>query len=186
VRSLTGIAGEPMRLTSSPDCSRILFEMATNQPGWLEGTTYRNATVWSLSVDGSELQLLATTRRENDPGSDSDDPKIDNPVFSLDGNSVVLTEDYFSGVTFVREWYSDDLYQVITLENSGLTYSISADGPDLRLPLGGSYPAQVMRQVDSEGSVVPMSEMVISTLSLTPGVAGPVENPGSCRSGRIS
>jgi hypothetical protein len=98
----------------------------------------------------------------------------------------MLTEDYFSGVTFVREWYSDDLYQVITLENSGLTYSISADGPDLRLPPDGSYPAQVMRQVDSEGSVVPTSEMVISTLSLTPGVAGPVENPGSCRSGRIS
>jgi Tol biopolymer transport system component len=179
IRSLAEIDGDPYRITASRDGSRILFEMMTKVPSWLESITYRNATVWSMNVDGSDLKQFATTRRVDDPDSDTDDPRINNPVFSLDDTEVLLTEDYFSGIAFVREWYDDDLYEVIPLENSGLMYSVPADSENLPLPPDGTYPARVMRSVNSEGEVVPVDEMIISTLKLVPKVASPTENPGS-------
>ncbi|MEJ2622210.1 MAG: hypothetical protein P8163_18755 [Candidatus Thiodiazotropha sp.] len=179
VRSLADMTGEPSRLTASPDGTRILFELVTKQPTWLESTTYRNATVWSMNQDGTNLHLFATTRRENDANTDTDDPRVNNPVFSLDGQSVMLTEGYFSGIAFVREWYSDDLYEIISIENTGLMYAISANSTATRLPPDGSYPARVMRSLDSEGTITPLGEMIISTLSLAPKVDSPPENPGS-------
>ena len=179
IRDLSAMDGYPYRLTPSRDGSKILFEMVTKVPSWLESITYRDATVWELNINGSDLKLFATSRREDDPNSDYDNPRVNNPVFTLDGSEVLLTEDYFSGIAFVREWYSDDLYEVISLENSGLMFAVSSESTGIALPPDGSFSARIMRSKNSEGELVPLDEMIISNLALVPKVAEPVENPGS-------
>ncbi|MEW8625915.1 MAG: hypothetical protein AB2551_09200 [Candidatus Thiodiazotropha sp.] len=179
IRDLSAMDGYPYRLTPSRDGSKILFEMVTKVPSWLESITYRDATVWELNINDSDLKLFATSRREDDPNSDYDNPRVNNPVFTLDGSEVLLTEDYFSGIAFVREWYSDDLYEVISLENSGLMFAVSSESDGIALPPDGSFSARIMRSKNSEGELEPLDEMIISNLALVPKVAAPVENPGS-------
>jgi hypothetical protein len=44
----TGIAGYPSRIRTSPDGSKIIFEMVTGGPMLFETVSYRDATVMNI------------------------------------------------------------------------------------------------------------------------------------------
>jgi Tol biopolymer transport system component len=128
VASLADIPGFSTRLRASRDGGRIVFEMATDVPSWLETITFRDATVWMMNIDGSNLHLFATSSRENDPDDEYDDPRINNPVWSLDGNKVIVTEGFLSGIGEVgdTEYVPAGLY--------GTTYLLPATESEHALP----------------------------------------------------
>jgi hypothetical protein len=73
--------GIPTQLAVSPDGSKLAFTLSTNQSfEAIHGTT------WILSLVDNHLLQLTNTPGENDPSTTTDDPFINFPTWSPDGN----------------------------------------------------------------------------------------------------
>ncbi len=135
---LSDVRGYPGRVNVSPDGTGILFEMITNTSVWASSVRYRDATVWAVNVDGKNLRQVATTSREDDPEKDYDDPRVNMPVWSPDGQFLLLTEDYASGLPgwLIYDYNVDVGYNVnlMPIINDALTYILPADSIDQKLP----------------------------------------------------
>ncbi len=153
VADLSGIEGTAIWLAASPDGSSVLFEMATGTNPFNSTVSYRNATVWSVNTDGTELKQIATSARPDDPATDSDDPQVNAPTWSPDGSMLLLTEAFTSGGVV------DDvpvIPTVIPIDNPGITYLVPATIDSVALPptefaADGITPLEVL---GSNGTVV--------------------------------
>lgn len=121
IATLDSVPGSPWRFKVSPDGKEVIIEMVTKAPSWLETVTYRNATIWRMNMDGSNLRQFATTT--------ADEPRLNNPLWSLDGEKVVVTEGFFSGVMITPdyEWTNPGEYIILPGPSSGLTFIVPAD-----------------------------------------------------------
>jgi Tol biopolymer transport system component len=181
VKSLAGIAGYPSRMRTNPDGSKIIFEMVTGGPMLFETVSYRDATVWMMNVDGTGLKLYATTQREDDPSVESDDPRLNNPMWSPDGDKIITMEGYFSGVGIVYDDLDltpDSDYIVVPTDRKGLTYVVPANENEVKLPPNGEFQASILSALGSDGAI-PFVESVDSHLFLVPNAETPVEIAGS-------
>jgi Tol biopolymer transport system component len=182
VNSLEGVTGWPGRINVSPDGSKIVFEMITGRSGIFETVFHREATAWMMNIDGSDLHMLATSNKYDDPDTDIDDPRINNPVWSIDGKKVLLTEGYIDGaaVVPVLDMFSEyvDHYISVPVDATGLCYAISSQERGVGLPPDGSLMATIVTKMQG-GEHVPLIADYDSTLMLVPAAVTPPENPGS-------
>jgi Tol biopolymer transport system component len=181
VQSLSGIPGVPARIRTSPDGTKIIFEMVTGGPMLFETVSYRDATLWMMKTDGSELREFATTRRADDSSVESDDPRVNNPLWSIAGDRVIAMEGYFSGVGVAY----DDLdlnpnsdFIIVPVDRKGLTYSIPAAENTVTLPPDGQIEASILVRLEND-EVKPFIESCDDHLFLVPTVDSPDEVPGS-------
>lgn len=137
--------GEPNNIKASPDGTRVLFEMVTGGSSFFSTVSYRNATVWEFNLINHEFKQYITSRREDDPSTDFDDPQVNSPIWSPGGERIMATEDYTSGVfstitpgdIFVGWEGWRDLI-VVPLEASGLTYIMRSTEESIQLPSDGT------------------------------------------------
>ena len=130
---MSDIAGTPGRIAVSPDGSHILFEMVTDNSLFISSVSFRDATVWGVNIDGSNLRRIATTSRTDDTGQTIDDPQVNMPVWSPDGEDFLLTENFTSGGLIL----TDDAFvvlDVLPVSNRGLTYVLKTDIGEQYLP----------------------------------------------------
>ncbi|MEJ2622040.1 MAG: hypothetical protein P8163_17840 [Candidatus Thiodiazotropha sp.] len=154
ILSVNHLAGKPARLRVNPQGTKIVFEMVTGGPGsFLETASYRYATVWMVNADGSDLHLYATSRHEVDSSGNADEPKINNPVWSLDGENILLTEGYFSGIAGVTDPFDlnpeGELF--IPLGVYGLTYILPTTASDIRLPPNNDIHGAILSVSGNDG-----------------------------------
>jgi hypothetical protein len=182
VNSLDGFIGSPGRINVSPDGSKIVFEMITGQSGIFETVFHREATAWMMNIDGSDPHLLATSNKHDDPTTDVDDPRLNNPVWSLDGSKVLLTEGYIDGaaVVPVLDLFGEyiDHYISVPVDATGLCYAISSEERGAGLPPDGNILATIVTKLEG-GDPVPLIADYDSVLTLVPSATLPPENPGS-------
>jgi hypothetical protein len=79
--------GTPVQLAVSPDGSRLAFTLKS-----YENTAAIFGTVWVANLDGSRYVQLAMTPGENDPDQSTDDPIINYPTWSPDGNWIAVVD----------------------------------------------------------------------------------------------
>ena len=138
--TLPPLGGSPTRFRVSPDGQQVLFEVVSGTPHFLTAFDFREATVWIMDIDGANLRQLADTSRPslyND--IDYDDPLINQPVWSLDSQHVLVTEGYKTGATFLTDSIdatqpSIDLLEAITVNLPFTTYLMPTNSALTRLP----------------------------------------------------
>ncbi|MGQ7842850.1 hypothetical protein ACUNV4_00130 [Granulosicoccus sp. 3-233] len=162
VVDMSDVPGYPSRLDVSPDGSQILFEMVTRTSLWLAGVHYRDATVWAVDVDGTNLRQVATSSREDDPDSDYDDPQVNMPVWSPDGQSILLTEGFTSGGAVWVDY--NYMANVLPIIGDSLTYVLPADAVAQTLP-PAQYTADGARPLLSLGSGSRVGAVTVDPLS---------------------
>ncbi len=149
VVSIAHLDGWPQNLSASPtEELQFAFEMATKVPVLFDYSNYREATVWSVNGDGSNLHQVATMADYD--GNISEQPEVNNPLWSLDGNylmmsvgvsssMVVIWEEQYSSATDDYEpVYIDD---VITAKSEGFMYLLPRDARDIVFLGEQSFPA---------------------------------------------
>ena len=146
--SLQSIPGSPRNIKVSPDGEYLVFEMVTGTPHFLSGSSFRNASVYRVKTDGSELTQVATM--ENTTGLSTDEPRVNNPVWSLDGqflmmsvgvsaSSVVFWESSYSPVT--NDYEPLAISDIIVASSPGFMYVLPGNAADVRFLDGQFYPA---------------------------------------------
>jgi hypothetical protein len=148
VVSIAHLNGWPQNLAVSPgDELRFAFEMAIKAPTWLEGNSYRDATVWRVEGDGSNLQQVATMADYN--GNISESPRINNPLWTLDGNYLLMSAGVSSSVVVSwGEQYNPETDQyepsyiedVVSSNTEGFMYLLPDDASDVVLLGEQSFP----------------------------------------------
>ena len=147
---MSNVAGVPGRVAVSPDGTQVMFEMITENSAWLSTVSYRNATAWAVGIDGSNLRRVATSSRSDEPDHTCDDPQVNMPVWSVDGSTVLLTEDYTSGGVVLTDDDADVVVDYIPVSNQGLTYAMPAEFSEQQLP-PASYSTTGVRPVLGTG-----------------------------------
>jgi len=137
------LTGKAVNLKASPDGSRVLFEVVTDASSWLSTVSFREATVWEFNLDTLQFSEYVTSRRENE------EPQINTPVWSPDGNQIIITEDYTGGVAssitpgdFFTGWDGWKELIIVPLEVSGVNYVSDATEPSMLLPPAGDSSAR--------------------------------------------
>jgi len=170
--SLQGIQGSPRNIKVSPDGQYLVFEMVTDVPPYLAAVIYRNASVYRVKTDGTELTLVATMA--NSSGLSVDEPRVNNPLWSLDGQflmmsvgvssaAVIIWEQSYSSVTDDYEPLS--ISDVIVASSEGFMYLLPSNASDVVFLNGQSFPAIAH---NSGGTPAPYQ---ISSLHIEPGAA---------------
>ncbi|MEJ2621913.1 MAG: hypothetical protein P8163_17155 [Candidatus Thiodiazotropha sp.] len=179
IHALEGIRGFPARFKISPDGQKVVFEMVTGTPGVFEFSTYRDATVWMMNIDGSDLHLFAGSNKPDDPSTDSDDPQLNNPIWTLDGTKVLVGEGYFDTIT--EDYVVEPVpgYIIVPWEFPGLTYILSADEREAGLPPDGTLLTSVLVETDDWGNIEPVIIKPDSELDIVAGFDLPAEDAGS-------
>jgi len=168
--SLQQIPGSPRNIRISPDGENLVFEMVTGSPSFLSGSNFRNASVYRVKTDGTELALVGTMA--NTTGLSTDEPRVNNPVWSLDGQFLLMS----AGVSATAAVFWDTSYSpvtddyaplsisdVIVASSPGFMYVLPNNASDVELLNGQSYPAIAH---NDGGTPAPYQ---ISTLHIEPG-----------------
>jgi len=136
VATLPPLPGSPSRFRVSPDGTQVLFEVFIGGPVALTFFEFREATVWIMNIDGTNLRQLADTSREKI--SESDEPLINQPVWSPDSQNVLITENYKFGThtASVTDIESPTLEstEIFVVNYNYLTYIMPANSPLTLLP----------------------------------------------------
>lgn len=168
--SLEGIPGTPRNIKTSPDGEYLVFEMVTGVPPFLASVSYRDASVYRVKTDGSELTLVATMT--NSSGLSVDEPRVNNPLWSLDGQFLMMSVGVSSAAVIIWDLsYSpvtDDyepltISDVIVASSEGFMYLLPKNASDVVFLNGQSYPAIAH---NSGGTPVPYQ---VSALHIEPG-----------------
>ena len=144
--SLENIPGSARNIKISPDGEYLVFEMVTGTPQFLSGSSYRNASVYRVKTDGTELSLVATMADTTGVS----EPRVNNPMWSLDGNFLMMSVGVSASATFFWDSsYSsvtDDyeplsISEVIVASSPGFMYVLPKDASNVVFLDGQSYPA---------------------------------------------
>lgn len=154
IADLTGVFGNPAKINVDPTGTQVLFEMWTASNNFLSTVQFREATVWSVNIDGSSLRQRVTSTRSLQAGSNSD-PQVNAPTWSPDGNWFLVTEGYTSGGVIDGSTASPG---IIAINNNGVTYVVSANAEPIDLPedSNSSDSASPLLRARDTGSVGPI------------------------------
>lgn len=134
--TLPPLPGDPTRFRISPDGQQVLFEVVSGYPVALTGFSFREATVWVMNVDGSNLRKLADTSRP--PTITNEAPRVNQPVWSPDSQNLLLTENYKSGFSVVTGTDINsptlDSSEIYTVNYDYLTYIMPSNSELTLLP----------------------------------------------------
>jgi len=134
VVNLPPLPGSPARFRISPDGKQVLFEVVSRYPTALTTFSFREATIWIMDIDGSNLRKLADTSRQPTYGI----PRVNQPVWSPDAQNVLMTENYKSGFTPVTGVDSTSLTlestELATVNYDYMTYIVPANSELTLLP----------------------------------------------------
>jgi WD40 repeat protein len=163
--------GKPVEISVSPDGTQLIFELYTRVcPGFVN---CREATVWMMNIDGSELHLLATTNDE--------EPMVNSTVWSPDGKWVATVEGYFGGMVEVYdpiqpggEWHWKALDGV-----PGVLYAIPSTSESVTLPGNGGSGVVPIAETTSDGLLSPMRAGYIPEMKWLPDIPIATEERGS-------
>jgi len=144
--SLQQIPGSPRNIKVSPDGEYLVFEMVAGTPQFLSGSQYRNASVYRVKTDGTELSLVATM----EGATVVSEPRVNNPMWSLDGQFLMMSVGV--SATAVPIWDSTlspvtgdyeplSISEVIVASSPGFMYVLPKDATDVVFLNGQSYPA---------------------------------------------
>jgi len=146
--SLENIPGSPRNIKISPNGEYLVFEMVTGSPSFLSGSNFRNASVYRVKTDGTELSLVGTM--VNTTGLSTDEPRVNNPLWSLDGQFLMMSV----GVSATAAVFWDSSYSpvtddyeplsisdVIVASSPGFMYVIPHNAANVAFLNGQSYPA---------------------------------------------
>ena len=169
--SLQHIPGRPRNIRTSPDGEYLVFEMVTAVPPALAaGLNYRNASVYRVKTDGTDLALVGTMT--NATGISTDEPRVNNPLWSLDGQFLMMSVGVSSAAVFF--WDSSyspvtDDYEPLTISDiivassEGFMYLLPRDASDVVFLNGQFYPAIAY---NNDGAPAPYR---VSSLHIEPG-----------------
>ena len=148
--TLPDLEGSASRFRLSPDGTQVLIEVVTRVPPVLSGVAYREATIWQMDIDGSNLRkLVDTSRLSSSGGGGFDEPRVNQPVWSPDSEHVLVTENYTSGaaVTFYGTETENMTYiesvSVVPVNRPDASYIIPANSELQRLPPASYSPTGV-------------------------------------------
>ncbi len=168
--SLERIPGTPRNIKVSPDGNYMVFEMVTAVPPFLAAVNYRNASVYRAKTDGSELTLVGTM--VNSTGLSTDEPRVNNPLWSLDGQFLMMSVGVSSAaVIFWEQSYSsvtDDyeplfITDVIVANSEGFMYLLPNYATDVVFLNGQARPTVAY---NNSGAPAPYP---VSALHIEPG-----------------
>ena len=141
IASAPEFAGLGKRFRISPDGQQVLFELVSDLPPTLSTIDYREATVWQMNTDGSNLRQIADTSRLASYNEDGyDDARVNQPVWSPDSQHLLMTENFTSGA--VTTFYGTETDTNFYIESSettpidlpDITYIMPAITEFVRLP----------------------------------------------------
>ncbi len=176
IADLSAIPGSIWNIKASPDGSLFAFEKVTKASGWMVSVEYRDATSWLINSDGSNPRLFATSR----PNVNGE-PSTVNPLWTPDGNSLLITEGFFAGVSIdlgdLNNIY-DDVFVPAT--PAGLTYKVPLEHEGIKLPPEGKKEGvrAVFSLDDSLNRSKPYWELISRDFSLIPPYLLPAEKRG--------
>jgi len=144
--------------------------MVTGTPHFLSGNSYRNASVYRVKIDGTELNLVGTM--ENTTGLSTNEPRVNNPLWSLDGQFLMMSvgvsasaaifwETSYSSVT--NDYEPLQISDVIVASSPGFMYLLPNYASNVSFLNGQSYPAIAH---NDGGTATPYQ---ISSLHIEPG-----------------
>jgi WD40 repeat protein len=126
-----------------------------------------------MSIDGSDLRLLATT--------DDEEPMVNATVWSPDGNWVATVEGYFGGMVEVYdpiqpggEWHWEALDGV-----PGVLYAVPSSAENVTLPGDGSSGVLPIAETTKEGLLRPVRAGYSPELKWLPDISITSEERGS-------
>lgn len=137
--TLSELNGFASRFRISPDGAQVLIEVVTELPPTLAILEYREASVWQMNIDGSDLRKLADTSRAGNT-ADFAEPLVNQPVWSPDGANVLVTENYLLGASIVANGTDTenlsylDSVSITPITQDSVTYAMPAAAPTQRLP----------------------------------------------------
>lgn len=139
--SLTNLDGFASRFRISPDGSQVMIEVITEVPLALSGLEFREATVWQMNIDGTNLRKLVDTSRVSSfNAAEFAEPRVNEPVWSPDGQHMLVTENYTLGAAV--SYYGTETENLTYIEsvditpinNDDVTYVLPTDTDFQRLP----------------------------------------------------
>lgn len=134
--TLPDLGGSPTRFRISPDGTQVLFEVVTGGPVALTSFSFREATIWVMNIDGSNLRQLASTSRQ--PTITNEEPRVNQPVWSPDSQNVLMTENYKRGFSIVTGTDAGSLslesWELANVNYEYLTYIVPANSDLTLLP----------------------------------------------------
>lgn len=148
-------SGRPSRIDVSPKGDTVLIEMVTGTDSFLSGINYREASIFKINIDGTNLQRIVGTSRE-------ESPRVNQPTWSPDGNQFVVTENYTSGAQ--ASFYGwDDVTTIVAdvstipVNRENVSYVLPASTPFVALP-PVSFSAEVRPIIglDEDGTLAVM------------------------------
>lgn len=181
--NLPALPGSPSRFRISPDGTQVLFEVVSGTPVALTAFEFREASVWIMDIDGSNLRQLADTSRPPTPANDK--PRINQPVWSPDSQQVLMTENYKSGSQFVSGVDSNsptlESVELYTANYDYLTYVMPANSALTLLPPESFSPTGVrpLSSSNAQGRVTALSINPLFRQSWTPAVEQSTPSSGS-------
>jgi len=183
IATLPPLGGIPSRFRVSPDGRQVIFEVVTGGPVALTIFEFREATVWIMDIDGSNLRQLADTSRPKI--TSNDEPLVNQPVWSPDSQLVLMTENYKEGSQLVSGVDNNsatlESIELFTVNYNYLTYVLPASS-DLTLLPPENFTTTGVRPLVSNnafGQVRPLSINPMFRQSWTP----PVEQSTSSSGG---
>ncbi len=184
IANLGNIPGTPREFDVSPDGDSVIFEMVTDASGFLVTVDFRDATVWRINIDGTGLEQIITSSDAND------EPRINAPIFSPDGDELIVTEGWLSGGAVSFTGFETSEFPIITgsefvpIASGPVTQVVPLDALSVALP-PPSYSAQNVRPIfsrDDDGSLEPARLWPLEgrrwTETITPRAAQPGSLPG--------
>jgi len=140
VLDCSSLSGTPRHLQGSPDGTKLLFELVTKLPPFLSGISYREATVWEVGLDGTGLKQFFGTSRESLIGPGLAEPRVNQPTWSPDGTSLLVTENYICGaaVSYYGTETENHTYiesvAAVPVTSEDITYVVPHDSQERALP----------------------------------------------------
>ncbi len=184
IADLSTIEGVPRNLRVSNDGSKIVFEMVTGASLFLSTVSYRDATVWQVNIDGSNLRKVLDTSRTN--GQQFEEARVNSPIFSPDGQWLLATENYISGSSIIFYGTETDngtyieSVEAFPVSNENLTYIMPADAGFQRLP-PASFDVDLVRPLlgsSEEGLISARGIRPLSRIAWTPSIDNSKEYSG--------
>lgn len=144
IANLDDIEGHPRNVRASADGRKVVFEMTTGVPAVLATVSYRNSTVWQFNIDGTELEQVLDSSRAVASGV----PRINSPVYSPDGEWLLATENYLSGVN--TTFYGTETENLTYIEAIS-TIPVSSDSLSYVMPSNSGYQQLPPASFDANG-----------------------------------
>jgi len=118
--------GRPSQLAVSPDGTQLAFTLVTDA-----NSAATHGTTWIFNLDGSRLVQLTNTPDPNDPSTTVDDPTINFPTWSPNGQWIAVVK----GVGALAPIGSESKVELFVVPSDGENVMLTRDEPTTARPI---------------------------------------------------